>query len=71
MSEENLNVKDYDAFISYSRKDEEFALKLYKELENYKPPAIDGEKLHPIKAFLDKEDLTAGGDYYDRIDKSL
>ena len=71
MSEENTEIKEYDAFISYSREDKEFAIKLYQELENYNPPEIDDKKLHKIKVFLDTEDLTAGGDYYDRIDKSL
>ena len=43
-------AKYYDAFISYSRRNRDFAVKLEKALENYKPPKIaqDLKKKLPI-----------------------
>ncbi|RMF61139.1 MAG: TIR domain-containing protein [Calditrichaeota bacterium] len=69
MGEKN-QVQEYDAFISYSRKDKEFAIKLEKALENFKPPKIQGVPQRHLKIFRDEEDLS-GTEYFQTIDNSL
>src|SRR2546425_634036 len=46
----------YDAFISYSRHDEEFARRLEAELERYRPPRPIGRGRRP-NVFRDVQDL--------------
>ena len=45
----------YDAFISYSRRDARFAAELEKKLENYRPPK--GIRSHKLNVFRDVQDL--------------
>jgi len=71
MSEEIIREKEFDAFISYSRRDTDFAKKLLTALEDFDPPEIDGKRLKKLDIFLDSEDLEGGGDYYKTIDKKL
>jgi len=71
MSEEIVIKEQFDAFISYSRHDSDFAKKLAKELEDFDPPEIDNKKLKKLNIFLDSEDLEGGGDYYKTIDNKL
>src|SRR5262245_61126328 len=59
-----------DAFISYSRKDREFAQKLEKALENYQPPKGLPLPQRRLEIFRDEEDLT-GVEYYRSIEKNL
>jgi len=60
-----MNPKKYKAFLSYSRKDEKFAKRLHREIENYKiPKELYSENfnlpqsLSPI--FRDIEELVSG-----------
>jgi hypothetical protein len=56
----------HDAFISYSRKDKEFARKLDRALKAYTPPrALDVPQRH-LDVFRDEEDFT-GADYHASI----
>jgi len=59
-----------DAFISYSRKDREFAVRLEKALRDYKPPK--GLNLPPrnLVVFRDEEDFT-GVEYHASLGKHL
>jgi hypothetical protein len=61
---------DYDAFISYSRKDQAFAQLLERRLEAYRPPK--GLKLltRYLRVFLDTSDIR-GVDYTQTIDREL
>lgn len=64
----------YDAFISYSRRDEIFTSKLERALEEYNPPKdLNTAPKRHIKVFRDKNDFTAG-DYhkllYDELNSS-
>ncbi len=60
----------HDAFISYSRKDKEFARKLEKSLKAYKPPrALDVAHKY-LDIFRDEEDFT-GADYHASIARHL
>ena len=60
----------HDAFISYSRKDKEFARKLDKALKAYTPPrALDVPQRH-LDVFRDEEDFT-GADYHASIARHL
>lgn len=59
-----------DAFISYSRRDIEFARKLEKALEDYKPPKDLNVPQRRLEVFRDKEDFT-GVEYYESIEKHL
>ena len=70
------NQKQYKAFISYSREDEDFGAWLHKELEKYKIPKKLREDdptlpkmLYPI--FRDKYELKAGDDLGVEISKAL
>ena len=59
-----------DAFISYSRKDREFAARLQEALGKYKPPK--GLKLpqRRLVVFRDEEDFT-GTEYHASLEKHL
>src|SRR5581483_11415577 len=60
----------HDVFISYSRKDIEFARRLENALRNYKPPK--GLKLpaRRLNVFRDEEDFT-GAEYFTSLDRHL
>jgi TIR domain len=60
----------HDVFISYSRKDIEFARRLEKALRNYEPPK--GLKLpsRNLNVFRDEEDFT-GAEYFTSLDRHL
>jgi len=69
-SEEQQKSYQYDAFISYSRKDKFFAEKLEKALESYKPPKnLDVPQRH-LNIFRDEGDMT-GTDYFQSIEEHL
>ncbi len=55
-----------DAFISYSRKDIEFARKLEKALENYQPRKDLNVPQRNLVVFRDETDLT-GAEYKESI----
>lgn len=59
-----------DAFISYSRKDKDFASKLEKTLEDYKPPKELKVPQRNLSVFRDEADFT-GVDYEKSIEKHL
>ena len=59
-----------DAFISYSRKDREFAGALEKALESYKPPKGLSLVQKNLVVFRDEEDFT-GVEYHKSIDEHL
>ena len=59
-----------DAFISYSRKDREFAAKIEKALRNYKPPKGLNLPQRTLVVFRDEEDFT-GGEYHASLEKHL
>lgn len=50
----------YSCFISYSHSDEQFAVRLYTELEQ-----------HGVKCWLDKKEILPGDDIYDEIDRGI
>jgi hypothetical protein len=58
------------AFISYSRKDIEFARKLEKALEDYKPPKDLNVPQRNLVIFRDESDFT-GVQYEESIEKHL
>src|SRR4030095_4288470 len=57
--ETEVQKKDfaYDAFISYSRRNEKFAEALYKKLADYKPPKGLDLPQRRLNIFLDKREL--------------
>jgi hypothetical protein len=59
-----------DAFISYSRKDIDFARKLEKALEEYKPPRALKLPRRNLVVFRDEADFT-GVEYKESIEKHL
>lgn len=59
-----------DAFISYSRKDIEFAKKLEKALEDYKPPKDLNVPQRNLVIFRDESDFT-GVEYEESVEKHL
>lgn len=60
----------YDAFISYSRQDADFARQLHRALARYRPPKdVDGHRRY-LSVFRDEGDLV-GSDYYKAIDDHL
>ncbi len=59
-----------DIFISYSRKDKEFARRLEKALEGYKPPKIINIPHRNLVVFRDEGDFT-GVEYHESIEKHL
>lgn len=65
-----LEEETYDAFISYSRRDKEFASRLEETLERYALPTARGEKKRHFNIFRDEQDLV-GGDYSESIDRVL
>jgi TIR domain/PQQ-like domain len=60
----------HDAFISYSRKDGEFAIRLHKALANYVPPKGLALPNRRLDVFRDAEDFT-GAEYYQSLDRHL
>lgn len=61
---------EYDAFISYSRKDKAFAAKLERALENYKPPKDLRVPQRRLNIFRDEGDMT-GTEYFQSIEEHL
>ena len=60
----------YDAFISYSSQNEEFAIRLEKALRKHKPPKHLNVPQRHLKIFRDKPDLV-GPEYFQAIEKAL
>src|SRR5215472_16652859 len=60
----------HDAFISYSRKDRAFAVRLHKALGNYVPPRDLPLPRRRLDVFRDEEDFT-GAEYYQSVDRHL
>jgi hypothetical protein len=60
----------HDVFISYSRKDREFAVQLQKALVNYVPPKDLPLPHRRLDVFRDEEDFT-GAEYYQSLDRHL
>ena len=69
-NEQSATPKHYDAFISYSRKNEDFAAKLEQALENYRPPKGLEAPQRRLKIFRDKHDFKVG-DYHQNLENSL
>ena len=69
-SDEQQKSYQYDAFISYSRKDKPFAEKLEKALENYRPPKNLNVPQRHLNIFRDEGDMT-GTDYFQSIEEHL
>jgi WD40 repeat protein len=68
--DEPATPKHYDAFISYSRKNEDFAAKLEQALESYRPPKGFGAPQRRLSVFRDKHDFKVG-DYHQNLEHSL
>jgi hypothetical protein len=67
---ESTGAHTYDAFISYSRVDKAFAVRLEKALENQPlPPGVEGGRKR-LDVFRDENDFT-GSEYYDALAKHL
>jgi DNA-binding beta-propeller fold protein YncE len=60
----------HDIFISYSRRDKDFATRLEKVLEAYVPPKELNLPHRHLDVFRDEEDFT-GNEYYQSLDKHL
>ncbi|NJM92655.1 MAG: toll/interleukin-1 receptor domain-containing protein [Rhodospirillaceae bacterium] len=60
----------HDAFISYSRKDKAFAVRLQKALGNYMPPRDLPLPRRRLDVFRDEEDFT-GTEYYQSVERHL
>jgi hypothetical protein len=60
----------HDLFISYSRRDLQFAQALERALENYSPPKGLGVAPHRLRVFRDQSDLT-GVEYHQSIARHL
>lgn len=60
----------HDAFISYSRRDRDFAALLEKALKAYKPPPGLGLPQRTLNVFRDESDFS-GTEYYAAIDAQL
>jgi hypothetical protein len=67
---ESPAFKHYDAFISYSRKNEDFAAKLEQALESYRPPKGLEAPQRRLRVFRDKNDFKVG-DYHQNLEHSL
>ena len=59
---DQLNPNEYDIFISYSRKNIDFARKLESALNNYTPPTLLNIPQRKLKVFRDESDAS-GVDY--------
>lgn len=57
-----LNNFQYDVFVSYSRKDFDFAQKLSQRIERYIPPKSTGLSKRRLQVFIDAKRLTASSD---------
>lgn len=60
----------YDAFISYSRKDSEFARRLEQALRTYKPPKDLAIPQRYLRVFRDESDFQ-GVEYHTSLDRNL
>lgn len=60
----------FDAFISYSRHDTDFARKLQRTLESYQPPAGLPVPRRRLRVFRDEADFT-GVRYFEAVDKHV
>jgi WD40 repeat protein len=69
-NDESETSKQYDAFISYSRKNEDFAAKLEQALESYRPPKGLETPQTRLRVFRDKHDFKVG-DYHQNLETSL
>jgi TIR domain len=69
-AQQHDDTYDYDAFISYSRKDRVFAQLLEGRLEAYRPPKSLGLPARPLRVFLDTSDIR-GPDYNETIEREL
>jgi WD40 repeat protein len=61
----------FDVFLSYSRKDRDFAVKLENALESYRPPKNLKRVKRNLNVFRDEADIEASEDYYRTIEKHL
>lgn len=61
-------MPSHDAFVSYSRKDRDFASRLEKALENFVPPKGLPVPQRHLDIFRDEDDFT-GTDYYQSLEK--
>jgi hypothetical protein len=64
------DAEGWDAFISYSRRDKEFVVRLAAALNAYRPPKTLMAQARPLRVFLDQNDLGAG-DYTPEIEAQL
>lgn len=60
----------FDAFISYSRKDADFARRLEQALRGYRPPKDLGVPQRLLRVFRDEADFT-GSEYHTALDRNL
>ncbi len=60
----------FDAFISYSRKDRDFAAKLEHALERFRPPRQLAVPQRTLRIFRDEGDMT-GVEYYQSVESAL
>lgn len=60
----------WDAFISYSRRDKDFVVRLAAALNAYRPPRTLSAPARPLRVFLDQHDLGTG-DYGPEIEMQL
>lgn len=63
-------IDSHDVFISYSRKDKEFARRLDTALDSYKPPKDLNAPQRNLVVFRDEADFT-GVEYHESIEKHL
>ncbi|MDX2034317.1 MAG: TIR domain-containing protein [Blastocatellia bacterium] len=61
----------FDVFLSYSRKDKEFAIRLEEALESYRMPKSLKNLAPQLNVFRDEADITAADDYYRAIDQHI
>lgn len=69
-SEQAVSALRFDAFISYSRKDGEFARRLEQALRAYRPPKDLGVPQRHLSVFRDEADFT-GAEYHSALDRNL
>lgn len=70
IDKEDGKIYSFDAFISYSRKDTEFAKILGDKLGTYTPPKGLNVPQRRLKVFRDENDII-GNDYFKAIDNHL